>query len=242
MRTSQLALAYPVDEDHSSAKFDKSAHVLFLTLPVLPPKTEPLQPPSPVTSAPVSDGTTMIEQASVNRLGSKAKEEEDSVPGILSRDAVHGEEQSVQTSANPLPCEVCVSERERKEVPPTQSSSVTSVNSSGEPLSSGAMLKTSQGAGDSPRGVTGISPSRVTLGNGRNDHGDDDSAGVTGTSSSDQVGEVTDWSCRKHQACPPFSYRQDDDVVVFCLHTSGVKEGSLVKLFDTTSVSGDAII
>lgn len=32
--------------------------------------------------------------------------------------------------------------------------------------------------------------------------------------------------------CPPFSYRQEDAVVVFCLHTAHVKENSMVQCFD----------
>ncbi len=37
--------------------------------------------------------------------------------------------------------------------------------------------------------------------------------------------------------CPPFSYRQEDDTVAFCLHTPGVKENTLVKHFDDHCVS-----
>ncbi len=46
-----------------------------------------------------------------------------------------------------------------------------------------------------------------------------------------------EWSCNKRQLCPPFSYRQDGGTVVFCLHTPRVKEGSIVKLFNVSSVS-----
>ena len=47
-----------------------------------------------------------------------------------------------------------------------------------------------------------------------------------------------DWLLSRGEwVCPPFSYRQEEAVIVFCLHTSEVKENSLVKYFDDHSVS-----
>ena len=51
------------------------------------------------------------------------------------------------------------------------------------------------------------------------------------------TGEVQDWSSKGHWVCPQFTYRQENDVVVFCLHVVGVKERSLVQLFDDHFVS-----
>lgn len=45
------------------------------------------------------------------------------------------------------------------------------------------------------------------------------------------------WVSAGDWLCPPFSYRQEDTIVVFCLHTPGVKPKSLVKFFEDHSVS-----
>lgn len=46
-----------------------------------------------------------------------------------------------------------------------------------------------------------------------------------------------DWTSTGEWVCPPFSYRQEDSVVVFCLHTASAKEKTLVKYFDEYFVS-----
>ena len=46
-----------------------------------------------------------------------------------------------------------------------------------------------------------------------------------------------EWSSTGEWTCPPFSYRQEDSTVVFCLHTAGVRETTLVKHFDEHYVS-----
>ena len=49
--------------------------------------------------------------------------------------------------------------------------------------------------------------------------------------------KVEDLSSKKRWMCPPFTYRQDNDVVVFCLDTSDVKKQSVVHIFDDHFVS-----
>ena len=44
------------------------------------------------------------------------------------------------------------------------------------------------------------------------------------------------WLTNQVWSCPPFSYRQDDDHVIFLLYTSSVKEETLVSHFDTHEV------
>lgn len=48
---------------------------------------------------------------------------------------------------------------------------------------------------------------------------------------------VTSWLRMGDWCCPPFSYRQEDTMVVFCLHTAQVKENSVVQYFDDHYVS-----
>ena len=40
------------------------------------------------------------------------------------------------------------------------------------------------------------------------------------------------WSAKGEWVCPPFSYRQEDAIIAFCLHTPFVKKSSLVQYFD----------
>ena len=48
---------------------------------------------------------------------------------------------------------------------------------------------------------------------------------------------ATNWLRTGDWLCPPFSYRQEDTMVVFCLRTAQVKENSLVQYFDEHYVS-----
>lgn len=48
-----------------------------------------------------------------------------------------------------------------------------------------------------------------------------------------------DWTSTGEWVCPPFTYRQDDTIIAYCLHTANAKEKSLVKYFDEHFVSPD---
>lgn len=176
---SQLALAYPIDEEKGIAKYDKCKHVLTVTLPVLPPKT-PLSQPLPSNSLP----TTEMQET----------------------------EQDLATTSSNLPCDE--EDRKLEEVSSTEASSSQDHIL---PLPSSQSL-------DPPA-------TAETVTDGSPD------ADIAVTSPIVQAGEMENWSSKGHFVCPPFSYRQDNGVVVFCLHTSGVKEQSLVNLFDDHFVS-----
>lgn len=45
------------------------------------------------------------------------------------------------------------------------------------------------------------------------------------------------WVSKGEWVCPAFSYRQEDTLVVFCLHTPQTTENSIVKCFSEHSVS-----
>ena len=51
------------------------------------------------------------------------------------------------------------------------------------------------------------------------------------------TGTPQQWTSTGSYECPPFSHRQDEERVCFVLHTSGVKEKSLVSHFDQHQVS-----
>lgn len=70
-------------------------------------------------------------------------------------------------------------------------------------------------------------------------HVDDKAASLVPDESATVMESVLpkEWSSKGKWICPPFSYRQDDTIIVFCLHTPSVKEKSLVKYFDDHSVS-----
>ena len=51
------------------------------------------------------------------------------------------------------------------------------------------------------------------------------------------TGTSQQWASTGSYECPPFSYRQDEELVCFVLHTAAVKEKSLVSHFDQHQVS-----
>ena len=50
------------------------------------------------------------------------------------------------------------------------------------------------------------------------------------------AGGPQQWASTGSYVCPPFSYRQDEESVIFVLHTAAVKETSLVSHFDQHQV------
>jgi len=187
----QLALVYPVNEEHSKAKFDKSVHILTLTLPVLPPKTTSLPQPFSLPINSIHDtnneGTTQIKDNNIVPLLSS----EESVPTENESAAIENKLAKDESSPVELSDAVAIDSGERLMSP----DAISEV----EPLDKGVGLR-------------------------------DSSSQVEGVAS-----EV--WSSSKRLVCPPFSYQQDDSTVVFCLHTPGGKEGSVVKVFEKNYVS-----
>ena len=188
----QLALAYLVEEEHSKAKFDKSTHILTLTLPVLPPKTplpQPFSPPNNPTPDPNNEGTTQ-------------NEEECTIP-LLS---------SEESGSAPAACFLSSENKVAKD-----GSSLVEEVSDAVGIDCGERLTSLEAVSD----VEQL----------------DEGGGSRGSSSQVEGLPSEVWSSSKHLACPPFSYRQDDSTVVFCLHTPGGKEGSVVKVFEKNHVS-----
>ena len=91
------------------------------------------------------------------------------------------------------------------------------------------------------KGVNGKEENEVVSSKDQNSESGENSAPET-TDSMDQSSALQHQGERSSTTqgewvCPPFSYRQEDATVVFCLHTAGAKESTLVKLFDDYSVS-----
>jgi dynein assembly factor 2 len=218
-----MALHYPVDEDKGKAKFDKASKVLTITLPVLPPSAN--LPPQATPQAPL---ITPLDTDTREPLATKELDEA-STPVDFA--------QVVDPEQSPKGPEQCL-EQSSPEGPELSPGGPEQSPAKGGPgQSPEAPRQSAEGPGQSVKGPgqSAEGPGQSVKGPGQSAEGPGQSAEgpiLVGVSQPSQ-----DWLLKGGWLCPPFSYRQEDTVVVFCLHTPHVKENSMVQCYDDHFVS-----
>ena len=243
-------MPYPVDEEKGRAKFDKAKKVLTITLPVLPPPpttTTPQQlhnqPERDIIAQEPEERSVGSEDCTQRTVGT-IKENGQSLPGDeasssngseLMSNGYHDMDEEPDKQDSSPDRQDFNQEKHPESVPdkdkedPNQDSGPDKRDSGPDKRDSGPDKR------DSGPDRRDSDPDRQDSGPDKQDSGPDKRD--SGPDRQDTQPQERLSGVKREWVCPPFSYRQEDALVVFCLHTANAKENTLVKYFDEYYVS-----
>ena len=215
----QLALSYPVDETNGKAEFDKTRKCLTVTLPVLPSSLSPsLPPPPPPTTSQSTNQMTESEShdSEIHESTNHVAPLESHDPDLELTNQIAEVELSDSKSSDGV-CEMKPCDPEGQELTNEIAEQESHDLESKQPTN---QITTSNS--QSLPTTTADSETVVT------------SSDIS-TNHSTEPSHMT-WTSKGDWVAPSFTYRQDNERVVFVLHSSGVKPSTLVHHHDNHQV------